>query len=81
MSEQPDFVLACTKIGAVIYPDQRAVGLEIVDPAGQRLFVSLQGRVLAELAKQLQELADQHPEVREWQAVQLADTTGPSDSG
>ncbi len=71
MSESPDYVLACNQIGVVMYPDNQAVGLEIVDPAQKRLFVSLRGSVLVELAKQLQQFADENPEVLNWEAAQF----------
>jgi hypothetical protein len=60
MSERPDYVIACHEIGAVMYPD-----------AGQKLFVSLPGGFLRELGRQLQEFADQHPDVMSWQPVEF----------
>lgn len=71
MSEHPDYVIACHEIGAVMYPEEKAVGLRIVDPAGQKLFVSLPGGILRELGRQLQEFSDQHPEVGAWQPVEI----------
>lgn len=73
MSERPDYVIACNEIGAVMYPENQAVGLKIVDPAGQKLFVSLPGGLLRELGRQLQEFADQHPEVGSWKPIELKD--------
>jgi hypothetical protein len=69
MSERPNYVVACKEISAVMYPDSEAVGLEIIDPAGQKLFISLPGNVLATLGQQLQEFAREHPEILGWQAV------------
>lgn len=71
MNERPDYMLACSEIAVVMYPDNQAVGLEMIDPAGQKLFVSLPGNVLADLGKQLQEFSDQHPEVSNWKPVQF----------
>lgn len=71
MSERPDYVIACKEIAAVIYPNEAAVGLQITDPAGQKLFVSLPGEALRVLGMQLQEFADQHPDVKGWQPVQF----------
>ena len=73
MSEQPNYVLACNKIGVVMYPDNQAVGLEVIDPAQQRLFISLRGSVLVKLAEQLQQFADEHPEVLSWEPAQMQD--------
>ena len=76
MSEQPDYVLACDKIGTVMYPDNKVIGLEIIDPAGQRAFISLRGGALAELGKQIQDLVGQHPEILEWPAMALGGEQG-----
>jgi hypothetical protein len=73
MSERPDYIVACHEIGAVMYPEDKAVGLKIVDPAGQKLFISLPGGLLRELGQQLQEFADQHPEVENWKPIELKD--------
>jgi hypothetical protein len=56
-----------------MYPDNQAVGLEVIDPAQQRLFISLRGSVLVELAKKLQQFADEHPEVLSWEPTQMQD--------
>lgn len=69
MNERPDFVVSCKAITAVMYPDSQAVGLQIVDPAGQKLFVSLPGSMLADLGSQLQAFAREHPEILAWEAV------------
>ncbi|MFQ5935321.1 MAG: hypothetical protein ACE5LB_02780 [Acidiferrobacterales bacterium] len=69
MSDRPDYVIACSEIGTVMYPEDKAVGLQIIDPAGQKLFISLPGRLMGELGRQLKEFADQHPEVSDWQPV------------
>ena len=71
MNERPDYVIACKEIAAVIYPNEAAVGLQITDPAGQKLFISLPGGLLRSLGEQLQEFADEHPEVAGWQPVQF----------
>lgn len=77
MSERPDFVLACNELTIVMYPANKAVGLQVVDPAGQKLFISLPGRRLVELGKQLQEFPDQHPEVLDWETVNIGEQAGP----
>ncbi len=41
MTAQPDFVIASSDIAVVMYPDNSAIGLEVIDPAGQKLFISL----------------------------------------
>lgn len=69
MSERPDFVIACERISVVMYHDSEAVGLQITDPAGQKLFVSLPGSALEEIGKDLQDFARKHPEVLNWPAV------------
>jgi hypothetical protein len=69
MNDRPDYVLACKEIAAVMYPDSQAVGLQIIDPAGQKLFISLPGSTLVGLAKQLNEFASEHPEILSWQSV------------
>ncbi len=69
MNDRPDYVIACERISAVIYPDSQAVGLQITDPAGQKLFVSLPGNVLERIGAQLQQFARDHPEVLGWPAV------------
>ena len=56
-----------------MYPDNQAVGLEVIDPAQQRLFISLRGSVLVKLAEQLQQFADEHPEVLSWEPTQMQD--------
>jgi hypothetical protein len=71
MSERPDYVIACKEIAVVTYPDEAAVGLQITDPAGQKLFISLPGEALHVLGMQLQEFADEHPEVKGWRPVQF----------
>ena len=71
MSERPDYVIACKEIAAIMYPNETAVGLQITDPAGQKLFISLPGGLLRSLGEQLQEFADEHPEVTGWQPVQF----------
>ncbi len=55
MAAQPDFVIASSDIAVVMYPDNSAVGLEVIDPAGQKLFISLPGNVMKGLGQQLQE--------------------------
>lgn len=41
MAAQPDFVIASSDIAVVMYPDNSAIGLGVIDPAGQKLFISL----------------------------------------
>lgn len=72
MTEQPDFVIASSDIAVVIYPDNSAVGLEVTDPAGQKLFISLPGNIMQGLGQQLQEFSEQHPETLNWQPVSVS---------
>ncbi len=77
MTEQPDFVIASSDIAVVMYSDNSAVGLEVIDPAGQKLFISLPGNVMKGLGQQLQEFSDQHPETLSWQPVRVASEGEP----
>ncbi|MFQ5545410.1 MAG: hypothetical protein ACE5FE_05465 [Acidiferrobacterales bacterium] len=61
----------------MMYPDNSAVGLEVIDPAGQKLFISLPGNVMKGLGQQLQEFSDQHPETLSWQPVSVASEGKP----
>lgn len=69
MNDRPDYVVACERISVVMYPDSQAVGVQITDPAGQKLFVSLPGDALEQIGAQLQNFAREHPEVLNWRAV------------
>ncbi|MDH3670983.1 MAG: hypothetical protein OES46_07425 [Gammaproteobacteria bacterium] len=77
MTEQPDFVIAPSDIAVVMYPDNSFVGLKVIDPADQKLFISLPGSVMKGLGQQLQELFDQHPETLSWQPVSVASEGEP----
>ncbi len=72
MTVQPDFAIASSDIAVVMYSDNSAVGLEVIDPAGQKLFISLPGNVMKGLGQQLQEFSDQHPETLSWEPVSVA---------
>ncbi len=52
-------------------------GLEVIDPAGQKLFISLPGNVMKGRGQQLQEFSDQHPETLSWQPVSVASEGEP----
>ncbi len=72
MTVQPDFAIASSDIAVVMYSDNSAVGLEVIDPAGQKLFISLPANVMKGLGQQLQEFSDQHPETLSWEPVSVA---------
>ncbi len=77
MTAQPNFVIASSDITVVLYPDNSDVGLEVIAPAGQKLFISLPGNVMKGLGQQLQEFSDQHPETLSWEPVSVASEGEP----
>ncbi len=60
-----------------MYSDNSAVGLEVIYPAGQKLFISLPGNVMKGLGQQLQEFSGQHPEALSWEPVSVASEANP----
>ncbi len=77
MTAQPNFVIASSDIAVVMYPDNSAVGLEVIDPAGQKLFISLPANVMKGVGQQLQEFSDQHPETLSWEPISVASKGEP----
>jgi hypothetical protein len=62
----PKFTIPTLSIGAVCYPEKKAVGVQFIDPDGGHVFVSFPGALLRELAAALVKAADEHPEANAW---------------
>lgn len=62
----PDYVIPTREIGAVIYQDKEAVGLQFVDPNGDQVFISIPGSVVPKLGQALLDLALHMPAILQW---------------
>jgi hypothetical protein len=62
----PKYTIPTRAIGAVCYPEQRAVGVQFVDPDGGHVFVTIPGALVLQLAEALRRTAEQHPEALAW---------------
>lgn len=67
--KRPAFVIPTSEIGAVVYVEKKAVGIQFVDPNGQQVFISIPGRMIPALAKSLNDLAVSSPEILQWSPV------------
>ena len=64
--KKPKFVIPTTDIGAVIYPDRKAVGIQFADPDGGHIFITIPGAMVPVLAEALRKTAEQHPDALAW---------------
>lgn len=64
--QEPDYVIATTELGVVLFQEKEAVGIQFVDTAGYRYFLPLPGSVLPELGKSISDLALKMPAVLQW---------------
>jgi hypothetical protein len=62
----PKFTIPTREIGAVCYPDKKAVGIQFADPEGGHIFVTIPGAMLTVLAEALKKTAEAHPEALAW---------------
>jgi hypothetical protein len=66
--KKPDTVIPVKEIGLVLYPDDKAVGLQFQDGAGKQIFLWLPGSLLSPLGKQLSEVVVDYPQTATWEA-------------
>lgn len=62
----PKFVIPTSEIGAVIYPDRKAIGIQFADPEGGHIFITIPGAMVPVLSEALRRAAEQHPEALAW---------------
>ena len=70
----PRYTIPTGTIGAVLYPEKKAVGIQFVDPDGGHIFVTIPGALVPALAASLAKLAQDHPEIAAWQSAPYAAT-------
>lgn len=66
--KKPDTVIPVKEIGLVLYPEDRAVGLQFQDGAGKQVFLWLPGSLLSPLGRQLSEVVVDYPQTATWEA-------------
>jgi hypothetical protein len=64
----PDTVIPVKEIGLVLFPDDKAVGLQFQDGAGKQIFLWLPGSLLSPLGKQLSQVVVDYPQTATWEA-------------
>ncbi len=64
---KPHTVVPVNEISLVLYPDDRAVGLQFKDGAGNEVFLWLPGSLLERLGTQLIDVTKDYPETLNWE--------------
>ncbi|MCW5773798.1 MAG: hypothetical protein KIT16_19305 [Rhodospirillaceae bacterium] len=63
----PRYTIPTRQIGAVAYPDKKAVGIQFVDPEGGHIFVTIPGALVPQLADALKKAVEKNPEALKWE--------------
>lgn len=70
----PRYTIPTKEIGAVVYRDKKAVGIQFVDPEGGHIFVTIPGALVPLLAKELKAVAEAEPDLQAWQPAPYSST-------
>jgi len=64
--KSPRYTIPTSQIGAVVYAERKAIGIQFVDPDGGQIFVTIPGAAVADLAASLNKAVSDHPEAKAW---------------
>ena len=64
--KKPRYTIPTSQIGAVVYAEKKAIGIQFVDPDGGHIFVTIPGAAVTELAAALTKALADNPEAKAW---------------